>query len=414
MELNIKQIIEKKANKQELSKQEIDFAVMGYTNGSIPDYQMSALVMAIYINSMTEQETFYLTESMLNSGETLDLKKLGTTVDKHSTGGVSDTTTIALAPICACLGVKMLKLSGRGLGHTGGTIDKLEAFDGYKADISIEKAINLVQQNGASMITSTLSLAPADKKIYALRDTTATVDSLPLIASSVMSKKLASGADIIVLDVKYGDGAFMKTKSDAEKLGSLMKKIGEYFGKKVAIVLGDMSQPLGYNIGPKLEAYEAVEVLKGKQSNLYFECVHLASLCLSLSEDISYETAKQKVIDCIKSGKPLEKLKTMITAQGGSLDLFNGLDIKPTMQAKSNKYGTLTKVHTKRLGELVGLMGAVRQTVSDKIDYNVGVITHHKLGDKINKDDVLFDIFAKNKADAETFMPLLKECYVIE
>ena len=411
--MDIKKIIDKKSKNKELTKAEIEFFVEGYVNGTITDYQASALLMALKIFGMTEKETFALTHAMLNSGEILDLSELGIVVDKHSTGGISDTTTLALAPICASCGVKMLKLSGRGLGFTGGTIDKLESFDGYNVDISMDKAKELVKQNGACVIAATANLAPADKKLYALRDTTATVESLPLIASSIMSKKLASGADAIVLDVKYGDGAFMKTKKSAEELAKLMVKIGENAGKKVDYTVGDMNEPLGYNIGNRLEAYEAIELLSGKQGKLRNETLNLASKCIALGLNIDKAQALTMAEKVIDDGTALKKLKEMVKAQGGDVKLFKGLGMKPNIVIKSEKSGTLKKINCSELGFLVGLMGATRQKITDVIDYKVGIKTFHKLGDVIKAGDVIFEIYAKDKKQANEFAQKFIDCYVI-
>ena len=411
--MDIKNIIDKKALGKKLTKQEINYFIEGYLNGTITDYQASALLMAIRINGMTENETFALTGAMLNSGIKMDFSDLGLIVDKHSTGGVSDTTTITLVPICIACGVKMFKMSGRGLGHTGGTIDKLESFTGFKADIDIEKAKELVRKNGGCIISATKNLAPADKKIYALRDTTATVESIPLIASSIMSKKLAGGANKIVLDVKYGNGAIIKAKKDAIHLAKLMVKIGENAGAKMDYIIDDMNEPLGYNIGNKLEAYEAIEVLSGKQGKLTNTTLKLAGKCISLGLNIPYEDAVQMAKDAIKSGKALSALKTIVKAQSGSTALFNGLTLKPKLVVTSPFSGTLQKIECARLGSLVGLLGANRQKVTDEIDYNVGVKTFHKLGDKINVGDVLFEIYAKTKAQANEFANEFLDCYKV-
>ena len=411
--MDIKNIIDKKAKNKSLTKQEIEFFVNGYVNGTITDYQASALLMAIRINGMTEKEIFALTSAMLNSGTQIDFSDMGLIVDKHSTGGVSDTTTLTLVPICMACGVKMFKMCGRGLGHTGGTIDKLESFTGYKADIDIESAKKLVKKNGGCIISATKDLAPADKKIYALRDTTSTVESIPLIASSIMSKKLACGTRRIVLDVKYGDGALIKSKKDAIYLAKLMVKIGENAGVKMDYIIDDMNEPLGYNIGNKLEAYEAIEVLSGKQGKLTNTTLKLAGKCISMGIGVSYEKAVDMAKEAIKSGKALEKLKVIIKAQGGSTALFGGLKLKPSLVVTSPVSGTLQKIECANLGRLVGLLGATRQKVTDEIDYNVGVKTFHKLGDKINVGDVLFEIYAKTKTQAMDFYDKFLDCYKI-
>lgn len=409
--MNIKDIILKKSHGKKLTLEEIKFFVDGYTCDTIPDYQASSLLMAIKLKGMDEKETFYLTKAMLETGEVLDLSSLGYVVDKHSTGGVSDTTTLAIAPIVACCGVKALKLSGKGLGHTGGTIDKLMAFDGLNTNLSIPQAMEITKKVGTCVISATLNLAPADKKLYALRDATSTVDSIPLIASSVMSKKLASGANAIVLDVKYGNGAFMKTKKEAVELAKLMVSIGKQYGRKMDCVVGDMNEPLGYNIGNTLESYEAIEVLQGKQGKLTNAVLELASKCIALGLNINQEKAQKMAIDAIKSGKALQKFKEMVKAQGGSTKLFNGLKLKPTLKVIAQNDGILKKIDTERLGTLVGQMGASRQTIDDVIDINVGVKTFHKLGDKICKGDTLFEIYAKNKSQANEFAPKLLDCY---
>ncbi len=414
MLMDIKEIINKKASGKKLTQKEIEFFINGYTHNEIPDYQISALLMAIKLRGMTKDETFWLTLAMLKSGDQLSPKDIGFVVDKHSTGGISDTTTLAIAPICAVCGVPMLKLSGRGLGFTGGTIDKLEAFSGYEVAIDFDKTKKLLAKNGACVISASLNLAPADKKLYALRDCTSTVESLPLIASSIMSKKLASGASAIVLDIKYGNGAFMKTKKDAEKLARLMVHIGKKFGRKMDYALGDMNQPLGQNIGCKLEAYEAIEVLKGKQGDLYNSVLDLSAKCISLGKNISYSKALDMAENAVNSGLALEKFKQMVSDQGGLTKLFNGLDIKPKLSALSNCDGILTKVKAEKLGMLVGSLGASRKTISDSIDYNVGVKTFHRLGDTIKKGDVLFEIYAKSKKEAKDIENEFLDCYIIE
>ncbi len=412
--MDIKIIIEKKSKGKELTKQEISFFVEGYTNGTIADYQASALLMAIKIFGMSKNETFYLTDAMLHSGEVMNLKDLGTTVDKHSTGGISDTTSIALVPICAACGVKMLKLSGRGLGFTGGTLDKLESFDGFNVNISMAQAKELVKQNGCCIISATNNLAPADKKLYALRDATSTVSSLPLIASSIMSKKLASGADVIVLDVKYGNGAFMKTKKDALLLAKTMVEIGVKAGKKMDFVVDDMNEPLGFCIGNKLEAFEAIELLNGKTTGkLRDVTLDLATKCVCLGLDLDYKTAYKKVVEVVDNKTALNKLKQMVKSQGGDLKLFKGLKLKPSMVVKSAQSGVLSKMDCATLGTLVGQMGATRQKISDQIDYNVGVKTFHKIGDRILKGDVIFEIYAKNKKQAQEFSQKFVDCYTI-
>ena len=412
--MNIKDITYKINNHINLTKQEIDFIVQNYTNNHISDEDMTDFIQSIYTNNLSDQELYWLTIAMKNSGEVLDLSDIGQVVDKHSTGGVSDTTTIIIAPICATLGTKMLKLSGRGLGFTGGTADKLESFKGYKTELPIEKAKELVKQNGACMITSTKNLAPADKKIYALRNKTGLVDSIPLIASSIMSKKLASGGDIIVLDVKYGNGAFMPNKHKAKQLAKKMKIIGKKDGKKVKIVLGKMNQPLGYNIGPQLEAMEAIEVLKGAKNNLQKASVKLASICVALDKHIPYFFAKLKVKKTIKNNSALTKLKTMISCQGGSLDLFNLSYPTPTLNVKSKISGKVTGFDTKKLGQIVAQMGTVKINNTDEIHYEYGVRTFHKIGNKVKKGDIIFSIYAKDQTEATKIQNSLLSCITIK
>ena len=372
-------------------------------------------IQAVYTNGLCDQDLFYLTDAMKNSGDVLNLQTLGNIVDKHSTGGVSDTTTIVIAPICAVLGTKMLKLSGRGLGFTGGTCDKLESFTGYQTDLELNKAIELVEQNGACMITSSKNIAPADKKIYALRNRTGLVDNIQLIASSIMSKKLASGGDVIVLDVKYGNGAFMPNKKQAKKLGKKMKAIGELAGKKMKIVLGKMNQPLGYNVGPMLEAMEAIDILKGQTNTpLYNDSVNLATLCVSLDKNISYRSAKKQVLDAIQSGKALEKLKVMISAQGGSLDLFSQDYPSPTLVVKAPKNGRIKSFNTKQIGSLVGKLGTVKMNDDDQIHYEYGIRTFHKLGDKVDTNSDILHIYTPNLEIANQLAKDILDCIEIK
>ena len=372
-------------------------------------------IKAIYDYNISDKELYYLTTAMLDSGEKLNLTNLKSVVDKHSTGGVSDTTTIIIVPICACLNTKMLKLSGRGLGFTGGTCDKLESFKGYKTDIDIQQAIQLVQQNGGCMLTTSKELAPADKKIYALRNKTGLVDNISLIASSIMSKKLACGANIIVLDVKYGNGAFMPNKKSAKTLGKKMKKIGKLANKKVKIVLGQMNQPLGFNVGPKLETMEAINVLKGKEkSNLYHDSVKLASICVSLDKHIPYFIAKHKVKKTIKNKTALNKLKTIISCQGGSLELFNQDYTTPTLILKSNKNGKVISFNTKEIGNIVAKMGTVKIEENDTINYDNGIRTFHKIGDKVKINEPIFYIYANSKSMAKEVGDKLLKCIQIK
>lgn len=412
---NIKELVNKINTKQELGKEPIFNLIEKYCKEEYSDEQILPFIEAVYNNGLCDKDLFYLTDAMKNSGDVLDLTELGAVADKHSTGGVSDTTTIVIAPICAVLGTKMLKLSGRGLGFTGGTCDKLESFSGYQTDLDLDKAMNLVKQNGACMITSSKNIAPADKKIYALRNRTGLVDNIQLIASSIMSKKLASGADVIVLDVKYGNGAFMPNKKQAKLLGKKMKAIGELAGKKIKIVLGKMNQPLGYNVGPMLETMEAIEILKGqKNTPLYKDSVNLATLCVSLNKNISYRKAKKQVIEAITSGQALEKLKTMVNSQGGSLDLFEQEYSTPTLIVKSSKVGKIHSFNTKEIGSLVGKLGTVKMNDDDEIHYEYGIRTFHKLGDMVDTNTDILHIYAPNIDIANQLAKDLLNCINIQ
>uniref|UniRef100_UPI0034A42BBE pyrimidine-nucleoside phosphorylase n=2 Tax=Clostridiaceae TaxID=31979 RepID=UPI0034A42BBE len=350
-------VILKKRRGEELSKEEIDFFIQGFTKGEIPDYQASALLMSIFFNSMNKRETADFTMSMVHSGETLNLDKIqGIKVDKHSTGGVGDTTTILLAPMVASCGVPVAKMSGRGLGHTGGTIDKLESFKGFSVELSEEKFMENVNDIGIAVIGQTANLAPADKKLYALRDVTATVDNMPLIASSIMSKKIASGADGIVLDVKVGDGAFMKTPEDAKALAEEMVSIGKNVGRNTIAVISDMDQPLGYAIGNALEIKEAIDTLKGNGPKDLLElALTLGSNMLILANKVeNFEEGKKLLLENIKNGKALEKLKEFVKAQGGNPACVDNTDLLPKakyiIEVKANKSGTISKIHAEEMG----------------------------------------------------------------
>lgn len=377
----IQEIIDKKRLNFPLSKEEIEFVIKGFTNHEVLDCQMSALLMAICINGMNEEETDILTNAMLESGKILDFSgEEGIFTDKHSTGGVSDSTTLVLLPIIACSGLKMLKMSGKALGHTGGTLDKFACFKGYQDDLSIEKAKEVVSKFGGTIIAQTEVLAVADKFIYNLRDLTSTFQSIPLIASSIMSKKLACGNDIIVLDVKCGNGAFMETLEDAEKLAKTLVKIGNNAGKKTFAYVTDMSQPLGNTIGNILEVEEAIGVLSGEKSRLEELSLVLASKIIELGKNISNEEAKNEVEKIISSGSALKKLKEIISNQNGSLDLFN----KKENQEKyvlthlySDKTGYVASFNTKRIGEL-----------ARQIEKNgKGIIINKKIGDFISEGE---------------------------
>ena len=395
---NMLNIINKKRLGQILTKEEINYVVEKYVSGEIPDYQMSALLMAICINGMTDEETFNLTDAMINSGETLDLSGIqGSIVDKHSTGGVGDKTTLILAPIVASCGVKVCKMSGRGLGHTGGTIDKLESINGFNVNLSIEDAIKEVNKVGAVIVSQTGNLVPADKKIYALRDVSGTVESIPLIASSIMSKKIASGASSIVIDLKVGNGALIKNLEDAKHLSDLMIKIGKKYNRKVVCVLTNMDKPLGTSIGNALEVKEALEFLNGNRNKDLEEIIYkLASLMVSLGKNVSEEIALKEVKEKLNNKEALSKFYEIVKNQGGNID-----DLKISNRVfsiKSPYTGFIKKIDTLKLGELSRSIGAGRYKKDDVIDYTVGFVLNKNVGDYVLKDEELVKVYL-NKID---------------
>lgn len=402
--MRIYDIIAKKRDKGELTDEEIEFFVKESVKGNIKDYQITALLMAIYLNGMTDRETVTLTLKMAESGDMLDLSCLdGVTADKHSTGGVGDKTTLVVAPIVASLGIKVAKMSGRGLGHTGGTIDKLEAIDGFDTALSPEKFIKNVKEHGIAVVGQTGNLAPADKLFYSLRDATATVGCMPLIASSIMSKKLAAGSECIVLDVKYGSGAFMKTAEAAEELSKMMVDIGEKAGRKVAAVISDMDTPLGFGIGNSLEIKEAVDVLKGKDvSDLKEVCLTLAANIVKLSEGITIENARTKVENALESGAAYEKFKEFIAAQGGNLEQIENTDLLPgtafTAEIPCPTDGFIGSMNAERIGSSSVILGAGREKKEDTIDFGAGIFLHKKTGDFCKKGESLATIYT-NKAE---------------
>lgn len=398
--MNIIDIIENKKNNKELSYEEIKYSIDNFLNGNIKDYQMSSLLMAIVLNGMTDNETINLTKIMIDSGEIIDLSKInGIVVDKHSTGGVGDKTTLVLVPLVASLGVKVAKMSGRGLGHTGGTIDKLESIEGFKVTLTDEQFIDQVNKIGCAVISQTKNIVPADKKLYALRDVTGTTESIPLIASSIMSKKIASGADSIVIDVKVGNGALMKCEEDARKLANLMIKIGKEYNKKVVCVLSNMEEPLGKSIGNGLEVIEAIETLKGNgPADLTELVLTLGSIMVSLSLSISIEEAKEKLKENINNGKALEKFKEFIKAQNGNLENIKIEENK--ISIKSTKDGFIKKIDAYKLGEIARQIGAGRLNKEDEIDYGVGLVLNKKVGDLLFENEELLKIYT-NKKDLE-------------
>ena len=401
-------IIKNKRDKKELSKEEIEFFVKGYTNGSIPDYQASALTMAIFFNGMTEKETATLTLAMANSGDTVDLSLFGDkTVDKHSTGGVGDKTTLIVAPIVASLGCIIAKMSGRGLGHTGGTVDKLESIEGFNTSLTNEEFFKQVKNIGIAVVGQTGNLTPADKKLYALRDVTATVDSIPLIASSIMSKKLAAGSHTIVLDVKCGSGAFMKTPEDAKSLAEEMVKIGKNNGRNMSAIITDMNTPLGKNIGNSLEVIEAIEVLKGNGAeDLKFVAKALASEIVALSKNIGIDEANELVDNTLSSGEAFKKFKEWISHQGGNgnwienPELFPKAEFKEDIIAKKDCY--ISSMNAEEIGVSSVILGAGREKKENTIDFSAGIVLNRKSGDKVAKGDIIATLYTNNKNSLNT------------
>jgi len=406
-------IIEKKRDNQELTTSEINFMVENYTNGNIPDYQMSAMLMAIYFNGMTEKERADLTMAMVHSGETIDLIDIaGIKVDKHSTGGVGDTTTLVLGPLVAAVGVPVAKMSGRGLGHTGGTIDKLESIDGFTVEIPKEKFIELVNKNNIAVIGQTGNLTPADKKLYALRDVTATVDSIPLIASSIMSKKIAAGADAIVLDVKTGAGAFMKTTEEAEQLAQAMVNIGNNVGRNTMAIISDMSQPLGLAIGNALEVKEAIDTLQGNgPEDLTELCLTLGSFMVLLAKKASsIEEARSMLQEVIANGKALEVFKTFLASQGGDASVVDDPSKLPYAQYRielpAKESGYVQELIADEIGTAAMMLGAGRATKESIIDLAVGIVLNKKVGDEVKVGESLLTIHS-NSEDIENVKELL-------
>jgi len=387
-------LIAKKRDGGVLTEEEIRFLIEGYTNGSIPDYQMSAWAMAVFYKGMNDEETAVLTDAMMRSGDTVDLSCFGSlSVDKHSTGGVGDKTTLIVAPIVASLGGKMAKMSGRGLGHTGGTVDKLESIPGFHTELSPEAFRQQVVDVGVAVIGQSGNLTPADKKLYALRDVTATVDSIPLIASSVMSKKLAAGSRSIVLDVKCGSGAFMKTEAEGRVLAEKMVAIGKACGRNVAALVTNMDVPLGSCIGNSLEVMEAVEVLKGKDGDLRQLCSALAAQLLSLCHGWSREEADEKVREAIDSGKAFATMERWIAAQGGNAaaltdhSLLPGASVKYAIKAE--KDGWISHMDAEKVGISSSLLGAGRMKKDNAIDYGAGIVLQRKTGDFVRAGETL-------------------------
>ena len=388
-------IINSKRIGNSLSKDELKEAFLNYYQGNIPDYQMSSLLMAICINGMTDSEILDLTDIFINSGEVLDLSRIqGVTIDKHSTGGVGDKTTLVLASIVASCGVKVPKMSGRGLGHTGGTIDKLESIPGFKVDLTEEEFINQLNQVGACVISQTKNLAPLDKKVYALRDVSGTVESIPLIAVSVMSKKIASGADNILIDIKVGNGALLKTKEDAIEISRIMKMIGKNYNKKVETMITDMSIPLGTSIGNSLEILEVIKILKNEENNYLTElCKELSSKMLEMTLGISSTDAMARVNDSLISGRAYQKLLEIIASQGGNLE---GISVSQnTQNIYATQNGIINKIDAYQFGRLSVMLGAGRKTKEDIIDYGVGIVLNKEVGNYVQAGDLLCTLYLK-------------------
>ena len=413
-------IIEKKRDGKSLNKEEIDFFIKGYTKGDIPDYQASSLAMAIFFQYMNEEERAHLTMAMVNSGDVIDLSDIeGIKVDKHSTGGVGDTTTLVLAPLVASVGVPVAKMSGRGLGHTGGTIDKLESAKGFHVELTEDEFIKLVNENQVAVMGQSGNLTPADKKLYALRDVTGTVNSIPLIASSIMSKKIAAGADAIVLDVKTGSGAFMKTLEDAEALAHAMVSIGNNVGRNTMAIISDMSQPLGNAIGNGLELKEAIETLQGHGPDDLTELVlTLGSQMVVLAKKAdNLKDARELLEAAIQSGKALDKFKTFISNQGGDVSVIERPDsledAKYKIEYTAQKVGFISEMVANEIGVASMMLGAGRQTKEDIIDLSVGIVLNKKVGDKVNAGESILTIHS-NKENVNDIFDKLNESIKID
>ncbi|KHE67904.1 pyrimidine-nucleoside phosphorylase [Halobacillus sp. BBL2006] len=412
-------IIVKKRDGGELTKEEIYFFIEGYTKGEIPDYQASALTMAIYFQGMSQEETATLTQAMVDSGETIDLSAIkGHKVDKHSTGGVGDKVTFIVGPLVASVGVPVAKMSGRGLGHTGGTLDKLESIKGLQIEMTKEKFIENVNTNKLAVAGQTGNLAPADKKLYALRDVTGTVDSLPLIAGSIMSKKLASGADSIVLDVKTGSGAFMKTLEDSENLAREMVNIGNNLGRNTVAVISDMNQPLGFEVGNANEIKEAAEILQGKNvEDLRKLSLEIASHMTVLAEVFdSYEDAYQALEENIENGKAFKSLRTLIESQGGDVAMIDDLEKLPKakydIEVKASKGGYVSAIDAESIGIAAMYLGAGRATKDDEINHGVGITLNKKIGDEVKEGEALVILHSDNE-NANDSIKKVQEAYTI-
>lgn len=418
--MNIIEIIEKKRDKQALTKEEIHYFIDGYVQDEIKDYQASALLMAICIHGMNDEELIALTNAMIHSGDIIDLSRIeGIKVDKHSTGGVGDKTSLVIGPILAACGLAFAKMSGRGLSHTGGTLDKLEAIDGFQINISNDDFIKQVNDIHIAIISQTGNLVLADKKLYALRDVTGTVPSIPLIASSIMSKKLAAGADYILLDVKYGDGAFMATKEEAEVLARTMISIGESFHKSVKAEITSMEEPLGFAIGNTLEVKEAIDTLQGKGPKDFSElCIHSACTLLLMSNLVkTKEQAIELVEKVINDGSAFSKLVEMVKAQHGNIEVILHPEKMKQSLYKVNIYanaaGYINKIKARKLGLLACELGAGRKRKEDKILHEVGIVLHQKCGSYVNEKDVLCEVHTNKQLDQQ-WIEAITQCFIVE
>ena len=394
-------ILNKKRIGKELSYQELDFIFNGYLNGTVKDYQMSALLMAICINGMSDDEIFALTKIFIDSGDILNFEEAGIIVDKHSTGGIGDKTTLVIAPIVASCGVPVVKMSGRGLGYTGGTIDKLESIPGFNVNLTDEKVKSQLKKIGVSISSQTANLTPIDKVIYALRDVTATVSSIPLVASSIMSKKIAGGADKILIDIKVGKGALLKNREEAKKLADLMVKIGGFYQREVRTVISDMNTPLGYCTGNSLEVLEAIDILKGRQYGTVLSdlCIDLASDMVSMGKEIPKKDAKILVLESLNKGRAYEKFLELVKAQGGNLDKLKVSSKKQRIRAEID--GTIKKIDALAVGKLSIELGAGRKTKEDKVDHTVGIKLEKLVGEEVKKGDVLATLYVNEKIDLD-------------
>ena len=418
--MRVVDIIDKKKKNKELTKSEIEFLLDGYLAGTVPDYQMSSFLMAVYFNNMTKDELTNFTLTMRDSGDTIYFDDLDHyLVDKHSTGGVGDKVTVVLGPILSAVGMATTKLSGKGLGHTGGTIDKFEAIRNFKFSTTKDELVEVASKTGVGLMGYSDNIVPLDKKIYALRDVTATVDSIPLIASSIMSKKLAIQSDLIILDVKVGDGAFMKTIEDARELSRRMVEIGNSVGRKTIAVLTNMEEPLGYNIGNANEIIEGIEALKGNWSSDLKEVVYeIVYLALKHKGEVkTFEEAAEKIDEVIANGRALELLREFIELSGGDGEVVNNYELLPTpksvLEVFSEEEGYVTKIKAEEIGKAAMVIGAGRATKEDEVDHAVGIELKKKVGDKVEKGDVIAEIYFNDEKNVQSSKDMVLDAYVI-